>query len=47
VQAYLLELSKVGGMVNKAIAMASAREIIQKGDSRMLAENGGHMLLTR
>jgi len=47
IQAYLLELSKVGGVVNKPIAKASARGIIQKRDGRMLAENGGHVLLTK
>jgi len=47
VQAYLLELSKVGGVVNKAIVIASARGIVRKRDSRMLAENGGHVLLTK
>ena len=37
VQAYLLELGKVGGMINNAIAIASARGIFHKRDNRMLA----------
>ena len=47
VQAYLLELAKVGGVVNREIAIASARGIVCKKDSRMLAENGGHVLLIK
>ena len=47
VQAYLLELGKVGSIVNREIPIASARGIIHKKDSRMLAENGGHVLLTK
>ena len=47
VQAYLLELGKVGGLVNREIAIVSARGIVRKKDSRMLAENGGHVLLTK
>ena len=37
----------VGGVINKTIAIASARGIVRKRDSRMLAENGGHVLLTK
>jgi len=37
---YLTELMSVGGIVNK---IASARGIIKKRDSRMLAENGRHV----
>ena len=47
VQAYLLELGKVGGIVNREIAIVSARGIVCKKDSRVLAENGGHVLLTK
>ena len=47
VQAYLLELGKVGGVVDREIAIASAKGIVRKKDSRMLAENGGHVLLTK
>ena len=47
VQAYLLELGKVGSIVNREIPIASARGIIHKKDSKMLAENGGHVLLTK
>ena len=47
VQAYLTELGRVGGVVNRAIAMASARGIVRKKDSRMLAENGGHVVFTK
>ena len=36
VQAYLMELGRVGGVVNRVIAMASARGIVRKKDSRML-----------
>ena len=44
VQAYLKELGRIGGA---AIAMASAKEIVRKKDSRMLTENGGHVVFTK
>ena len=47
VQAYLNELGRVGGVVNAAIAMATARRIVRKKDSRMLTENGGHVVFTK
>ena len=47
VQAYLKELGRIGGVVNAAIAMASAKGIVRKKDSRMLAENGGHIVFTK
>ena len=43
VQGYLKELGRLGGVVNAAIAMASARGIVRKKDSRMLTGNGGHV----
>ena len=47
VKAYLTELGRVGGVANIAIAMASARGIVRKKDSRMLAENGGYVVFTK
>ena len=49
VQAYLrdLKLGKAGGGVNKELAIASARGIIRKKDSRLLAGNGGPVALTK
>ena len=47
VQAYLTELGRVGGVVNRVIAIASARGIVRKKDSRMLAENGGYVVFTK
>ena len=47
VQAYLKELGRIGDVVNAAIAMASAKGIVRKKDSRMLAENGGHVVFTK
>ena len=47
VQAYLRDLGKVGGGVNKELAIASARGIIRKKDSRLLAENGAPVALTK
>ena len=47
VQAYLRDLGKAGGGVNKELAIASARGIIRKKDSRLLAENGGPVALTK
>ena len=44
VQAYLKELGRIGGVVIAAVAMASAKG---KKDSRMLAENGGHVVFTK
>ena len=35
VQAYLLELGRVRGMINKVIATASARGIVRKRDSNV------------
>jgi len=46
VQAYITDLGKVGGGVNKEFVIASARGIIQKKDSGLLAENGGPVALT-
>ena len=46
-QAYLKELGRIGGVVNAVIAMASAKKIVRKKDSRMLAENGGHVVFTK
>ena len=47
VQEYLRDLGKAGGGVNKELAIASARRIIRKKDSRLLAENGGPVALTK
>ena len=47
VQAYLKKLGRIGGVVNAAIAMVTAKGIVRKKDSRMLAENGGHVVFTK
>ena len=43
----LIELRGVGGIVNRQIAIASARAIARRKDSNMLAENGGHVVFTK
>ena len=47
VQMYLLSLREAGGVVNCAIARASATGIIRRKNSNWLACNGGHILLTK
>ena len=47
VQANLRDLDKGGGGVNIELAIASARENKRKKDSRLLAENGGPVALTK
>ena len=47
VQTYLLQLREVGGVVNGAIARASATGIIRMNNSSLLASNGGHIVLTK
>ena len=47
VQAYLNELGRIGSVVNATIAMASAKRIVRKKDSRLLAENGGNVVFTK
>ena len=47
VQQYLIKLRECGGMVNTAITIAGARGIILKMDKNRLAENGGHINLTK
>lgn len=44
---YLLSLCDVGGVINCAIARASATGIIRQKNSNWLACNGGHILLTK
>ena len=46
VQAYITDLGKVGGGVNKDLVIASARGIIRKKDSGLLAKNGRPFALT-
>ena len=46
-RAYLIELGKAGGIVNAEIAMASAKGLVKKANSRVLAENGSHMFFTK
>ena len=43
----LIELRIVGGIVNRQMAIASARGIVRRRDSRMLAENRGHVVFTK
>ena len=47
VQAYLIGLRKVGGHVNSAVAIAAGRGIVRSRDSRLLAENGGGIVLSK
>ena len=47
VQAYLVRLREKGGVVNTAIAMASARGIVLKLNQTSLAEFGGHIDITK
>jgi len=46
-QWYLLDLNKVGGVVNAEIAIASGKGLVRKKDSRLLAENGSYMVFTK
>ena len=47
VQAYLMKLRELGVVVNSAIARASARNIIRMTNPKLLASNGGHIVLTK
>ena len=47
VQAYLMKLREVGDIVTSAIARASARCIIRMINPKLLASNGGHIVLTK
>ena len=47
VRSYLTELGKRGGIINTAIAISSAKGIIRKYDSNLLAENGGSIHLSK
>ena len=42
-----MKLREVGGIVNSAIARASARGIIRMNNPKLLASNGGHIVLTK
>lgn len=46
-QRYLLDLGKVGGVVNAEIAIVSGKGLVRRKDSRLLAENGGYMVFTK
>ena len=47
VQAYLMKLRDVGGVVNGTIARASAKGIIRMTNPKLLTINGGHVVLTK
>ena len=47
VQSYLLDTRKGGGAVTTDVAIAGALGIIRRKDSNLLAQNGGHIELTR
>ena len=47
VQAYFIDLCKVGGHVNSAVAIVTGRGIVRSKDSRLLAENGGGIVLSK
>ena len=36
-----------GGVINTAITMAAAAAIVKKQDRNILAENGGHIRITK
>ena len=42
----LIDLRKIGGHVNSAVAIAAGRGIVRSKDSRLLAENGGGIVLS-
>ena len=46
-RAYLMNLGKAGGVVNAEIAMAGAKGLVRRKDSRLLTENGGYMVFTK
>ena len=47
VQTYLTSFRESGAVVNTAIAMACAEDIVRNADSNMVAVNGGHILITK
>ena len=47
VLAYLGMLRDSGGVINTSIAVAAATGIVRKRDKSLLAENGGHIALTK
>ena len=48
IQAYLMTTREAGGVVNSEVAIiAATMHIVQKQDSNLLAQNGGHIALTR
>ena len=47
VRAYLTALRANGAVVNTAIAIECAEGIVKSKDSRLLASNGGHIVLSK
>ena len=47
VQAYFGVLRDSGGVINTSIAIAAATGIFRKRDTSLLAENGGHIALSK
>ena len=47
VQAYLIATREAGGVVISEVAIAAAMGIVRKKNSNLLAQNGGHIVLTR
>ena len=47
VQSYIASLYEAGGMVNTAIVIAAATEIVRRHNSHLLAVNSGHIVLTK
>ena len=43
----MIATRKAGGVVNSEVAIAAAMGIIRKQNSNLLAQNGGHIALTR
>ena len=43
----MLATREAGGVVNSEVAIAAAIGIVRKKDSNLLAQNGGHIILTR
>ena len=47
VETFLKELRSNGGVVNTAITMAAAEGIVQNSDSKLLAKNGGNIVISK
>ena len=46
-QTYITDLQSIGSPFNTAIALGVAEGIVKNEDSNLLANNGGHIVLTK